>query len=71
MMRRGDGPYAAAGFTEPFFQGGVGLSFYATRGRLPPALGPLSIALVWTRRRHRTARSAQGAASLTHTFLAN
>ena len=71
MMRRGDGPSAAAGFTEPFFQGGVGLTFYATWGVLPPALDPLSIALVWTRRRHRTALSAQGAASLTHTFLAN
>ena len=70
MLRR-DNPATIVGFSRPFFQGGVGLSFYATRGALPPALAPLSIALIWTRRKHCAVLRGKGTGSLTHTFLAN
>ena len=71
MIGRTDSPSAVCGFSEPFFQFGVGFCFYATRGPLPRTLDPLAIALVWTRRRHQAVLSAEGTASLTHTVLAN
>ena len=64
-------PSAVYGFSKPISQAGVGFCFYATRGLLPRTLDPLSIALVWTRRKHLAVLFAQGTGSLTHTFLAN